>query len=426
MSSINTEPPEPAATEGPLHTGELRPLSAGTGLALTGQAVGAADDDNSVLQAWLAVFEMKSPQTANSYRSQSNKFRMFLQLLHPQRPQNFQLKLATEMDVAAYEAALSHQTRANLTLPSLRLTQDQLQHFGWARQPFASPLKRSSVNQAVAVLHAMFDYFRTPNAGMREPYVVVNPARRVVKAGNRKPTKIDRVLPKDALRAMNTYLVTGIENAQAHNDLSAVRRMERQLWMLSLLFGLWARREEVVKLSMGDFFQAYDGTWYVKLQRKGSHEQDVPVPDWVMHRLGRYRKSMNLPAQHAPGEPLPAVLDVRYTEFSLARRISAHTLYMQIKDLAACTADELSAGQLLAEMAAEERKRIASILQRCSPHWFRHTGPTIAINSGAMTLPDASHLLGHQSTATTSLMYHHADEAKTRAGMEELGLIWAG
>jgi len=410
---------------GPHHIGNLPLLPAGAGLALSGQPVGAADDDNSVLRAWLAVFEMKSQQTASSYRSQSNKFRMFLQLLHPQRPQSFQLKLATEMDVAAYEAALSHQTRGNLTLPSLRLSPDQLMAYGWTRQPFARPLKKSSVNQAIAVLHAMYDYLRTPNAGMLEPYVVVNPARRVVKAGNRKPTKIDRVLPKAALLAMNSYLLASIANAQSQNDLSAVRRMERQLWMLSLLFGLWARREEVVKLSMGDFFQAYDGTWFVKLQRKGGHEQDVPVPDWVMQRLGRYRKSMNLPAQHAPGEPLPAVLDVRYTELSRARRISAHTLYMQIKDLAISTADELSAGRLLADLAADERSRLSNILQRCSPHWFRHTGPTIAINTGAMTLPDASHLLGHQSTATTSLMYHHADEANTRAGMQELGLIWA-
>jgi integrase len=94
---------------------------------------------------------------------------------------------------------------------------------------------------------------------------------------------------------------------------------------------------------------------------------------------------------------------------------------LQIKALAYATANEIDASMLLEDITSEDRERIAGTLRRCSPHWFRHTGPTIAINTGLMSLTNASQLLGHTSTATTTAMYHHADEKQTREGMEAMG-----
>lgn len=384
-------------------------------------------DDRAALSAWLAIFDIKSPATAASYRSQTRKFSMFLNLLHPERPSNRQLQLASEQDVAAYEAALIHRAHSSVGMPVLRLSADQMLQYQLRRQPFENPLKRSSANQAIAVIHAMYDFMRTPNAAMRQPYVVFNPARRVLKAGNRTPRKIDRILPLEAVQAMREYLLQTIKIAQATDELKAWRQAERKLWMHTLLFGLWSRREETVNLNMGDFTQADGRSWKVRLLRKGQQEQEIVVPNWVIEGLRRYRTSMGMPPQWAPGETTPALLDVRHEPGRLARPLSAHTLYMQMKELAKDTADEIRAGIMLQELEQPEREHIINTLERCSPHWFRHTGPTIAINNGKMSLTDASSFLGHKTTATTTMMYHHADDKQTRDGLEEMGrMIGAG
>jgi integrase len=380
-------------------------------------------DDDAALTAWLSVFMLSRRTTARSYRSQSKKFRLFLSLLHPDRPPQHQLKLATELDVVAYEAALSHRSQAGLNVAALRLAPEQMQRFHLTRQPFVAPLKRSSVNQALAVIHAMYDFLRQPNAAMPEPYVTVNPCRRVLKAGSRTPQKIDRVLPAEAIKAMQDYLTAAIEESQKQSDQEALRHLRRQQWILALLFGLWARRDEICKLKMGDFLQQADGSWRVRLQRKGGSEQSIPVPSWILEHLKRYRSSVELPDRWSPDDSMPALLDVRSRSASSRRGVSAHTLYVQVKALAWSTANEIEAKMLLHDASLEDRERVIYALRRCSPHWFRHTGPTMAINAGHMSLTNASALLGHASIATTTAMYHHADEQQTRQGMESLGRL---
>lgn len=402
---------------------EIIPLPATAHPGLVRNPVhGAHDlDDHAALTTWLAIFRIKSTATEKSYRSQTSKFRMFLHLLHPERPANRQLQLATEQDVAMYEAALLHRAHNGLTLPGLILSEEQMQLFQLRRQPFAQPLKRSSANQAIAVIHAMYDFMCVPNAAMPQPYVQFNPARRVLKASSRTPRKIDRVLPIEALEAMRQNLLATIATARAAHDEVVFRHAERGLWMMTLLFGLWGRREETVKLTMGDFVQGPDRKWSVRLLRKGQREQDIAVPDWVIEGLRRYRTSLGLPTDWPRGDTTPVLLDVRHTRGRLARHLSAHTLYTQIKEIALEAAQEVAEGVLLPDLNDQDRQRIIDQLKNCSPHWFRHTGPTIAINNGMMTLPDASNLLGHASTATTSMMYHHADEQKTRSGLEQMG-----
>jgi integrase/recombinase XerD len=387
-----------------------------------------AVDDDAAIATWLSVFQAKNTRTVHSYRSQSTKWRRFLELLHPERPNQYQIKLATEQDAIAYELALSHRTPEGKPQPTSNaflLTPDQLQAHGWKKQPFAQPLKRSSVNQALAVVHAMYDYLREPNAAMTEAYVAVNPLRRVLKSGIRTPRKTERILPQAAVQSMNIYVLRGIETARALGDEATTRLMERRLWMLTLLFGLWTRREEITRLEMGSFCRSPNRQWQVRLHRKGDREHMLAVPDWVIAGLRRYRASIGLPEQWLSGDTTPALLDLRFKGLPCHKKLSAHTLYIQIKNLASETAIEIESGRLLQELGDEEKGEIVGALQRCSPHWFRHTGPSLAINSGTMTLAQAAEVLDHKSTSTTWSMYYHGDDNQTRAGLEKMAQFMA-
>lgn len=402
-------------------TGEIQRIDGGNSLvALPPARAHSSMGDQQVLQQWIGIFDMKSPATARHYRTQSGKFRLFLHLLHPDWEDNTHLKQASEQDVALYELALSFKPMPNGERPDLRLTERELLRHGLGEQPFGRALKKSSINQALSVLNALYEHLRTPNGAMPLPYVLVNPVKRVRKSATRSVKQTDRHIPLEGVQAMNTYLFTVIERARLAGDGQAVIRYERMLWIFTLLFGLWGRREELSKLSMGDFRQQHDEAWKVTLQRKGGKEEEVPVATWVIEGLRRYRASLGLGRSWAAGDTLAAIQGLRVIQGSTGHG-SPQILYLEIKRLATETAEELSSGVLLPEISTERRSMLVERLGRCSPHWFRHSGPTIAINSGAISLESASKMLGHSSLATTSQMYYHADDALLRSGLDALG-----
>lgn len=400
-------------------------------------ALNADFGDAQALQVWLSIFDMKSPGTARHYRTQTGKFLLFLRLLHPDWVANSHLKQASENDVSLYELALAHTPLPNGRSPNLRLSSDELVLEGLDKQPFAKALKKSSVNQALSVLNALYEYLRTPNGVMTEPYVFINPVTRVRKSATRNVLQIERHIPIEGVKAMRDYLHATIDHANAVGDKAAVMRYERKLWMFTLLFGLWGRREEICNLTMGDFTQQHDGAWKVALVRKGNKEQSLPVAKWVIDGLYRYRKSLSQPLYWDAGDRSPAIWGIRIKPPSRGKTrqtmplqsgkpIGAQALYNEIKSLAQETADELERDVMSFNVETDRRPLIVKLLRQCSPHWFRHTGPTIAINSGAMSIENASKMLGHSTLDTTSKMYYHADDEKTRVGLDSLGSALSG
>lgn len=373
--------------------------------------------DSQVLSLWLSIFDLKSKATARHYRTQIGRFRLFLQLLHPELDDNKHLKLATEQDVVLYEMALGHKTAPNGVQPNLRLSNAQLLAHGLSKQPFAEALKKSSIDQALSVLNALYEYLRTPNGVMVAPYVTVNPIRRVRKSQNRAVQQTSRYLPLAAISAMNQCLHEAIKQAQSASDKLAVLRYERRLWIFTLLFGLWGRRDELSRLTMGSFIQKSSKEWDVKLHRKGDKVQELPVSNWVIAGLRRYRASLGLAPVWDAQDVTPAIANLRG---GVIKKISPQILYLEVKELAAETADEIKRGVLAVDVDQDERDYMVQRLELCSPHWFRHSGPTIAINNETIALQLASKILGHSSVATTSQMYFHADRTKMREGLDTL------
>lgn len=378
--------------------------------------------DDQALQAWLSIFDLKNRATARHYRTQTNKFRLFLRLLHPDWLENMHIKLASERDVALYEMALSPLPASKKL--DLHVAESDLIRWGFNPdiQPFGKPLKQSSINQALSVLSSLYEFLRMPNGAMQEAYVSINPVRRVRKIQVRAVRQTDRHIPVDVVQAMNTFLHESITRAKRNGIMLDQQKYERRLWIFTLLFGLWGRREEVSRLVMGDFFLQND-EWKVKLLRKGGKTQEVPVARWVIDGLHRYRKFLGLEKSWSRQDTSPVIQRLYRTERDRdSIPVNPQLLYREVKAIAIETAEQISLGWLLEDYSDERRESLCERLIQCSPHWFRHSGPTIAINSGNMSVENASKMLGHSSLDTTTQMYHHADEKKTRDGLDLLGM----
>ena len=90
-------------------------------------------------------------------------------------------------------------------------------------------------------------------------------------------------------------------------------------------------------------------------------------------------------------------------------------LYKIIKDVATQTADRLATSERAGE---PEVMQMVERLRSVSPHWFRHTGVTNALESG--TEPRyAQAQAGHASLSTT-MIYDHKDSAKQREQLERV------
>ena len=436
-------------------------------------------DDATALTHWLEIFYLRSKHTFRSYKKEAMRFRMFLHALHGPSP--WLLRDATERDVQCYHDALrgdsfplppdlpedrmalfEHDaldaaTGGSPGFATLKPSPELLSSHGFTSTrhdaPFSRPLNAHSLGQALAVISAMYEFWREPAAGRLEPYVTSNPVRRVRRTRSFARTQVDRYVPEEAIRAMHAICRRNVQEAEQRarqsaaengkeggkgNRNSGVLMARRMSWMFALLFGLWVRRAEAVSMDMGDFRNSLDG-WTVRFIRKGGKEAILPVPGWVMDALRDYREALGLPRN--PDAP-EATQDARQAAIQSTRRkakgrmsrngVSDNTLYAEIKILAHQTALALENGDLdlewpagLNQMSPEQlehrRQIIIQKLDTFSPHWFRHSGATIGINSGRIAAKSASNLLGHASEHTTSSMYHHSDSSHTREGVESMG-----
>lgn len=386
-------------------------------------------NDDYALNHWLAVFSNRV-QTYRSYAAESLRFRIFLECVHPERAATedgmWLLRDATEADVRLYEAVLSGVGSGipQIVVPDHVLGRYKNPKKGVVKQPFEKLLKRASVNLALSILNTMYEHWRLPLAQGKMPYVLSNPVARVKKATTRGKSQAGRSIPIEAISAMRQSIDATIEDIKKRGDSDAgflLAKYERRRWILALLFGLWGRREEIVGLRMGAFVKDFDG-WKVTLMRKGQKEQDLPVAGWVIESLKRYRVSLGLSELPSVGDAQPAIQRIRTRKgLSSSTTVTAELLYQEVKELASETAEEISFRRLLPDLDEETRVLLIDRLSKFSPHWFRHTGATVGINTGAMSLLNASKFLGHGSTSITASMYHHVDDDQIRSGIDSVG-----
>lgn len=419
-------------------------------------------NDEQALAGWLGFVSLRNQQTYRSYRAEVTRFRVFLEQVHltpAQQAQShgaeFLLRDATELDVLHYEAHLLGRYRTGASAPALRVRREILNRHGRAEQPFlkaakAAPasqaqfqideplqLKASSANQALSILHALYEYFIRPDPRTKASYVGANPVKRIKTSMNRSQRQTNRNFPIEAITAMMQTLSLASkarpsEQAVGTSTLTYELQIARQRWIVALLFGLWGRRAEIAGLRMCDF--SYDGVrWTVRVSRKGGKEQSLPAASWVIKELMRYRESLGLSALPHRDDLSPAIGRLRRRECRDGREsagiaargeqatISADTVYREVTACAHRAAKAINDGLVLCDLDTVERQRVAGLLVEITPHWFRHSGASMAINNGVMSLENASKMLGHSSTTITAEMYYHPDQGQIEEGMQQLG-----
>jgi len=395
-------------------------------------------DDSQALSGWLTFVDHRNAQTFRSYKAEALRFRIFLETLHGKdstRSQAHLMRDASEADIMLYEAVLRGRFKNGKDAPLVVVPREVMLRYDRERQPFVteqesggliqpSPvgLKASTVNQALTILHALYQYWMRPDPQTKSAYVGANPVKRIKSASNRMQRQTSRNFPLEAITAMMASLDLQREALVPEDERTGIKlsQLERRRWVVAMFFGLWGRRAELAQLKMGDF--KHNGArWSVHVNRKGGKEQDLPVAPWVVQELARYRKSLGLSPLPDPDDESPAIARLRARSEGEDKPVHADTLYREITAVARDAAAALREVLVLPEMDPVQRELVANRLDAVSPHWFRHSGASIAINSGAMSLENASKMLGHSSPTITAEMYYHPDEAQIEEGMQQLG-----
>lgn len=392
-------------------------------------------DDAWALSNWLGFIRTRNDQTMRSYRTEVMRFRIFLECRYHDskgRSPAHLLRDATEIDVANYEAQLLGRHRTSAEVTPLWVPPALLARYGRTDQPFVvgdtaipvhRPRKTSSVNQALSILHALYQHWLKPDPQTKTAYVGANPVSRVKFSTRRAVTQTQRSFPPEAVKAMLGVIEVDLQRARQAGDHRCVLDNERRRWIVALLFGLWARRAEIARLRMADFtYSRHTKTWRVALLRKGGQEDSLPLAGWVMDALVRYRTALGLTPLPDPSETaVSAISRLRFNPDWERKPVSPDVLYREVSKTGVRAAQSLRQAEIFPDMEALERETLAVTLEALSPHWFRHSGASIAINTGAMTLESASKMLGHADPAMTAAMYYHRSDDQLSDGVQQLG-----
>lgn len=354
--------------------------------------------DGQAMAAWLESCSTLSPHTLRSYEKETTRFRMWLEFVKGDHPRL--LASATTADANRYLEYLA----APSPLPYAILDR-----YMRAEQPFAGPLKASSIKQAVMVLHAMYLCFQEIEDEGGKPYVAFNPFSLVRKNVRNQPRLEVAVLPDleptkiltldiwaQVERFLDDQVKANPEDAAAHRDR----------WVVKLLYHSWLRRHEAAGIKMGSFSYA-TGKWRLHLVGKGQKKASIVATAELMRALREYRVANGLPPSPLPGEDRPAVLALR-KRANDAALVTDQTIYRIV----------VSTFEKMAKTMEDESPAAAQQLRAVGPHWMRHTGIT-HVSSTDVDPKVVSKQARHANIQTTMNVYFHPEDADMREPLEQ-------
>lgn len=383
--------------------------------------------DLTAVGNWLEPFRRKSPHTHRAYQRIASYWLYFLEQTHGYHPDL--LRRAGPLDAHDFVRGLAHETDDRLhaspaapgrlelaRLPNGaapfwqdRQPQALPNHFSVASNPFARSKSQRSIAQTVAALSSLYKFNNTKRAAQDEALLDFNPFSDLGRFLVKQDAKTDRVFEP----AVYLRMLDATERLRlAAETPSQQQRAVRLRWITVALFNLWIRVSELAGIRMSDFRQR-GGVWFVSVHGKGRKVRAVEITPAVMKELMSYRESLglsSLPQRHETD--IPAVVSVRRTQGLAYPPVTPRALFGEVKELGAAAADFLLESH--PEPDDLETQSLVSRLRQISPHWFRHSGASEAIN-GHFPIADAAERLGHKDPAITVRMYYHGD-AKRRVG----------
>ena len=255
-------------------------------------------------------------------------------------------------------------------------------------RPFSGPLSDASRRQAMIAVKGLFAYATQTGYLRRDPAALVKHVKTA------SASRITRYLTHDAL-ALALHTVATREAPTP----AAMRRRERDRFLLTAYIHTGARLNEIVSANMGAFYTEGNGRWWLDVLGKGNKPRRLPVPPEMLSAYRQYRAAFGL---------LPHTIRTDTTPLVLSSRGDA---LVRITDEAA--SDALKAIFAAAAAAADAfgDADMAATLRQASAHWLRHSMLTNHANNGVQ-LKTLQETAGHASIATTAAYLHKTDNER--------------
>jgi integrase len=370
------------------------------------------DSDASAIEYWLSIYNLKSPHTYRSYKLEATRWLAFLEF-KIELPNGSRLKIATEELVEAYLLALGrpkeYRSKSSIPFESTVLPSDLLAKYRFRHQPFLIEHSPKSMARSLSAISSLYRMLSTPIDSGGATFLRHNPTARLGKMQTRTVAKSEKYFTPRVYEEMLHTIMLAQGSAKTALQKS---QQARRRWIVVLIYGLWLRIAEATTLSMASFQKSHN-VWSAKVVGKGRKERHVIVTSAVIDELIQYRKSLGLPALLTKmEEDIPAIVALvkRHDHFEY-RHCNTSSIYREIKAVALATATRLENQDI--GLSPEDHSILIQNIQSISPHWFRHSGASEAINEG-YPLVEAAARLGHSDVNMTQEMYFHGEREKSR------------
>lgn len=367
--------------------------------------------DKAAIHNWLEPFRLKSPHTYRAYQRAVVYWLYFLEQSYGYHPDL--LRRAHTLDTHRFVQTLGHDTPAIAAEQTANLYAAP-NHVGLERNPFCRVKSPRSVTQLVAALSSLYRFNNARRTANTPALLDFNPFAQVGKFLTPTQVRTDRLFEPE----IYTHFLHTIDWLQTQTSAPVEQqRLRRLRWITVALFNLWLRVSELAQLRMADFRQVSKDMWILNVHGKGRKLRTVEITPKVLQELMAYRTSLGMRPLPSPHDKDPAVLPLQSrsttTSHEPAQTLTSRTLFNEIKYLGSKAAGFLlqptvEHGNLFEKLNSFERDALAQRMRQISPHWFRHSGASEAINA-QFSIADAAERLGHHDPAITVRMYYHGD-----------------
>lgn len=283
-------------------------------------------------------------------------------------------------------------------------------------RPFAlEPMDAASQKHAVRVLRATFDWL------VKVRYLAGNPWTAV-----KDPIVIEQAEGMQIDRALSTNAWDTVVNVLSERSLAAENQQDRVALAAVLLMGdSGLRRAEAAGARRHNLKPSRHaaGVWMLLVLGKRSKMRKVPVSSRTIDALRSHWRDRDLDFDsQADDLPLLSPIVVPGTETAQARHEAGSTNGYNSNSLYNVVGSALRRVQKhAAETSSEDAPLLTpedlAQLEDTSPHAFRHTFGTQAVDEG-MPLQVAQDILGHASASTTAI-YVKAKEKRIAEAAED-------
>jgi integrase/recombinase XerD len=255
-------------------------------------------------------------------------------------------------------------------------------------RPFTGPLSDASRRQAMIAVKGLLAFAEQTG------YLRRNPARLVKNVRAPTASRITRYLTQQAIG-----LALATVSRRDADTAAALRRRERDRFLLVAFAHTGARLNEIVGADMGAIYTDANGRWWLDVIGKGNKPRRLPVPSDMLAAFRDYRQAFGLLPQAGRTDTTPLVLSSRRRELT------------RITDEAASDALKAVFAAAALAAAAQGDSDTAAVLRQASAHWLRHSMLTNHANNGVQ-LKTLQETAGHASIATTAAYLHKTDNER--------------